>query len=359
MALNLIRELERLDSANDYFLYAKQDFPLPFENPRWRKRILEKKRFHPLRGRFHLGLWQSLAQDRIELFWETKHVLPFALPRRLRKIVSVYDLVWRILPETTEREDYYLQRFFAEPSFRQADRLVCDSENTRHDLERILGLPAEKATVIYPGVLADYWPRDAQASAQFIAHKYQTSDNYICTVGTVEPRKNIVGLVEAVRLLRAQSDFTPQVLIAGGSGWRNSNIYESVARAGLSERQIKFLGYVPEEDLPALYSGARIFVMPSLYEGFGIPLIEAMACGAPVVASNVSSIPEVVQDAGILVSPTRPQEFADAIARLENDPALRSRLIERGLRRAKDFRYDTSARKLLRLFEEVGAGRRQ
>jgi glycosyltransferase involved in cell wall biosynthesis len=269
--------------------------------------------------------------------------------------VSVYDLVWRLFPETTERNYYYMQRFFAAPSIRRADRLLCDSQFTLDELGRILGVPPEKAVVIYPGVLPDYWPRDPKSAAQYIARKYETSENYICTVGTVEPRKNLVALVEAVRILRARGDFAAQLLIAGGSGWRNSSIYESVARAGLTQGEIMFLNYVPEEDLPRLYSGARSFVLPSLYEGFGIPLIEAMACGVPVVASDVSSIPEVVRDAAILVSPRRPQEFADAIARLGNDEELRSALIERGLRRARDFRYDVAAQKVLRLFEEVGA----
>jgi glycosyltransferase involved in cell wall biosynthesis len=355
MVFGLVSELGRLDQANDYFLYSKLDFRLPFENPRWHKRLQQKRRFRPSSYSFQSGARQLIAEDRIEVFWETNHILPFALPRRLGKIVTVHDLVWRIFPKTAERKNYYMQRLFAERSIRRADRLVCNSQCTLHDVGRILGVPPEKALVIYPGVLPNYWPRDAKSSAQYIARKYQTSDNYICTVGTVEPRKNVVTLVEVVRILRARGDFAAQLLIAGGSGWRNSSIFESVGRAGLTEREIKFLGYVPEEDLPTLYSGASIFVLPSLYEGFGIPLIEAMACGVPVVASNVSSIPEVVQDAGILVSPRRPQEFADAIARLESDPELRSALIERGLRRAKDFRCDVGAQKLLRLFEEVGA----
>jgi glycosyltransferase involved in cell wall biosynthesis len=355
LVLNLVMELERLDQANDYFLYSKGDFRVPFENPRWRKRLQQKRRFEPSSYVFQTGVRQLIVEDRIDVFWETIHVLPFGLPGRLGKIVTVYDLVWRIFPETAERKFYYMQRLFTEPSIRRADRLICDSHSTLHDLGRILGVPLEKVLVIYPGVLPDYRPRDPKYAAQYIARKYQTSENYICTVGTVEPRKNVVALVEAVRILRARGDFGAQLLIAGGSGWRNSSIYESVGRAGLTEREIKFLGYVPEEDLPTLYSGARIFVFPSLYEGFGIPLIEAMACGVPVVASNVSSIPEVVQDAGILVSPRRPQEFADAVARLESDPELRFALIEKGLRRARDFRYDIAAQKVLRLFEEVAA----
>ena len=304
MVLNLVRELARLDQANDYFLYSKLDFPLPIDHPRWQKRPQQKRKFQPLSGYFLTSVSKLIAEDRIEVFWETNHVLPFGLPRRLGKVLSIHDLIWRIYPKTVERKNYYVQRLFAEPSIRRADRLVCNSQSTLRDMTRILGVPPEKAIVIYPGVSPDYWPRDPQSSAQYIARKYQTCQNYILTVGTVEPRKNMVGLVEAVRILRARGHFSMQLLIAGGSGWKNSSIYESVERAGLTEREIKFLGYVPEEDLPTLYSGARTFVLPSLYEGFGIPLIEAMACGVPVVASDVSSIPEVVQGAAVLVPPT-------------------------------------------------------
>ena len=170
-------------------------------------------------------------------------------------------------------------------------------------------VPAEKALVVYPGLLPEYWPRDSKVAAEQISQKYGTSKKYICAVGTIEPRKNFVTLVETVRILRERDECGVQLLIAGGSGWRNTKatLCESIARAGLTDREVKFLGYVPEEDLPVLYSGARVFVYPSIYEGFGIPLIEAMACGAPVLASNVSSIPEVVQDAGILVSPKQPR----------------------------------------------------
>jgi glycosyltransferase involved in cell wall biosynthesis len=359
MVAGLVNELAHLDQTNEYFLYSRLDFQLPFANPRWQKRLLRRRRLHPLTYSFQAGASQLIAEDRVEVFWSTTHVSLFGLPRRTAKVASVYDLVWRLFPETTERRYYLMQSLFAERSICQADRVVCDSQSTQHDLLRILAVPPEKTMVIYPGVLPNYWPRDPKSSARDMANKHRTSENYICTVGTVEPRKNIVGLVETVRLLRAQGDFNSQLLIVGGSGWRNSNIYESVSKAGLTEREVKFLGYLPEEDLPALYSGARTFVLPSLYEGFGIPLIEAMACGTPVVASNASSIPEVVQDAGILVSPSRPQEFADAIARLESDPALRSRLVERGIRRANDFRYENSARQLLQVFEEAAVEARK
>ena len=355
MVSNLVTQLARIDQVNEYFLYSKLDFKLHIENPRWHKRILQKRRFRPLSGYFLTGVGGMIAEDEIDVFWEAHSILPFWLPPRISKVLSVYDFVWRLFPETMQFRNRLTLQLLAEGSLRKADRIISDSQNTLRDMERLFQVPASKGVVVYPGVLPDYWPRDARLAAGQIASKYGASQNYICTVGTLEPRKNFSTLVEAVRILRERGKCGLQLLIAGGSGWKNSEalLRESIARAGLGEAEVKLLGYVPEQDLPVLYSGARVFLYPSIYEGFGIPLIEAMACGVPVVASNDSSIPEVVQDAGILVSPKRPEEFAEAIAALEDNPELRARLVEKGFERARQFRYENEAKKLLGVFEEL------
>jgi glycosyltransferase involved in cell wall biosynthesis len=186
-----------------------------------------------------------------------------------------------------------------------------------------------------------------------MAAKYGVSETYICAVGTIEPRKNLSTLAGSVAFLGKRARFPFQLVIAGGEGWRNSGLHRSVLRAGLSEGNVKFLGFVPEEDLPLLYSGASAFVFPSLHEGFGLPLVEAMACGVPIVASNVSSIPEVVLDAGLLVPPQAPEAFADAIFRVTNDCDLRSRLITKGIERSRLFRWDKAAREVLQVFNQL------
>jgi glycosyltransferase involved in cell wall biosynthesis len=227
------------------------------------------------------------------------------------------------------------------------------SEFTRWGLINALGAPADKIRVTYPGVEPHYQPRDRIHSAHYIAEKFYVSNNYICAVGTVEPRKNLITLMQAIKILRDRGMLKHQLLIAGASGWKNSRIYAAVQRLGLTEREVKFLGHVPEEDLPVLYSGSCLFVFPSIYEGFGLPLLEAMASGVPVVASNVASMPEVVRDAAVLVSPLQPEEFADAIALVVSNEQLRQALIDKGIRRAQQFRWDTSARQILQLFKEV------
>jgi glycosyltransferase involved in cell wall biosynthesis len=347
---NLINALARIDKKNEYFLYSRPEFELPFHDPRWHKRVWHKRRFAPLQN----SIGTMIKEDKIDVFWETYQLLPLRVPSGVRKVLSLYDFAWKLFPQVSAPGAYLPLRLFTKSSIRRADRLICDSQCTLQDIGTVLNLRTQKAVVIYPGVLPEYRPRNPKAAAEYIAGKYGTSKEYICSVGTIEPRKNLVTLVEAFRILRDRGEVRAQLLIAGGYGWKNSEIYESVSRAGLTEKEIKFLGYIPEEDLPLFFSGAKIFVFPSIYEGFGIPLIEAMGCGVPVVASNVSSIPEVLLGAGLLVSPRRPQEFADAIDSLIQNPSLREELIQRGTRRASEFRYENSAKQLLTIFEELG-----
>jgi glycosyltransferase involved in cell wall biosynthesis len=226
-------------------------------------------------------------------------------------------------------------------------------------LVETLGTPREKIEVVPLGVDGRFAPRDRRQAAQWIAAKYGVSPEYVCTVGSIEPRKNMVTLIEALRILREGGQWRHQLLIAGGSGWKNSNVYASVERCGLGEQEVKFLGPVPDEDLAQLYAGAAVCVFPSLYEGFGLPLLEAMASGTPLVASRTSSIPEVVQEAGILVSPQRPAEFAEAIARVTADAALSRALREKGLVRAREFTWEAAARKVRRIIEETAEAKRR
>jgi glycosyltransferase involved in cell wall biosynthesis len=350
----ILLELQRLDRDNEYYLYSKFDFDFPFENPRWHKCL------HPgipyVLGNFYLkhGLKGSDGPPRLDVFWTTRtFAFPLGLPPATGRVLTVYDLVWVLYPETTEPWNLRALRLFAGRAVRQAHRIISISESTCRGLEEQLEVPRRKVEVIHLGVSASFAPRDRTESARFIAGKYGTSPDYICTVGTVEPRKNLVTLVEAMRLLYQREDWRHQLLIAGGSGWKNSDVYGSVKRCGLTEREITFLGRVPEEDLPTFYSGAALFVFPSLYEGFGLPLLEAMACGTPVVASNTSSMPEVVQDAGILASPHQPSEFAEAITRVIADAGLAQSLREKGLARAGQFTWEAAARKVWRVLQDA------
>jgi glycosyltransferase involved in cell wall biosynthesis len=172
----------------------------------------------------------------------------------------------------------------------------------------------------------------------------------MAAVGTLEPRKNLRLLVEVLQILKTEGKLNCALLIAGASGWKNAHLYREIQAAGLTEDEIRFLGCVPDDDLQSFYSGAQVFLFPSLYEGFGIPPVEAMACGTPVIASDAHPMPEVLGEAAILEPPTSARRFAMAIAKILEDKSLRFRLQSAGVRRAQEFRYEAAAEQLLQVF---------
>jgi glycosyltransferase involved in cell wall biosynthesis len=347
MASHLLQNLSQLDRSNDYFLYSRSDFNFPLDNPRWKKRLHRWVASRPSTIWFHTGVKETIALDAVDVFWGTVGVFPLGLPASMFKVLTVYDMVWYFYPETMSPATYRMHRLFAKRSIRSADKIITISESTARDLCERLGVPRNKICVVYPGVDCSFEPTERTTAAREIARKYGTSEDYICTVGTIEPRKNVVTLIEAMKVLRDVHHFPYQLLIAGATGWKDSEIYEWPEKRGLTQADVKFLGHVAEEDLPLFYSGAHVFVFPSLYEGFGIPLIEGMSCGVPIVASNALPIPEIVQEAAVLVSPRAPEGFAEAILRVTEDQALRQSLVEKGLRRASMFRWGSAAEKVL------------
>jgi len=350
---SLVSELVRIDQENSYYLYSQRDFDLPLDNPRWHKRIGSRCSFLPGSIWFQTEARRAILEDNLDIFWGTQHTLPLSLPSKVAKVLTIHDLVWRLYPRTMTLKNYCNYRLFAERSIQQANRVISDSESTARDLQRILNVPESKIEVIHLGVGPAYKPHDPRAAAEYLASKYGVSKDYVLTVGKMTPRKNLSVLVEAMKILRDRGEHSLQLLVAGAKGWKTAKVFKSVERFGLTESDIRFLGFVPEEDLPVLYSGACIFLFPSLYEGFGLPLVEAMACGVPIVASNTSSIPEVVQDAALLVLPNRPQDFAEAILRVRGDMDVRRTMIGRGLRRAGCFRWDKAASRVLECMERV------
>jgi glycosyltransferase involved in cell wall biosynthesis len=208
----------------------------------------------------------------------------------------------------------------------------------------VFPVPESKIKVIHNGVSPAFRPQDRRAAAEYVANKYGVSEDYILTVGTIVPHKNLINLVRALKILRASGKLSFQLLVVGAQGAKISSFLKAVQSAGLTDHDIRLLGFVPDEDLPMLYSGSSLFVLPSLHEGFGLPLAEAMACGVPVIASNTSSVPEVVGDAALLVPPTHPEAFAEAILRVISDDNLRRTMIGTGLRQAAGFNWVNTTR---------------
>src|SRR5262249_23352798 len=235
------------------------------------------------------------------------------------------------------------------------DAIIVPSVATSRDLVTRFP-PAEGKTHIVPlapaagfGVL----PREGTVA---VTRRYGLSyGDYLLFVGNVEPRKNLRALLEAYTRMRTVTGCSPQIVIAGGSGWKNGPIHRAATRSTFAS-DIRFLGHVPETDLAALMNGALAFVYPSLYEGFGLPPLEAMACGAPVITSKRSSLPEVVGDAALLVDPGDRRQLADAMAQIATDAALREDLRERGLKRAERYSWDETARLTVEVYESASLG---
>jgi glycosyltransferase involved in cell wall biosynthesis len=236
-------------------------------------------------------------------------------------------------------------------SARKASKIIAISENTKKDIIDYFGIDEEKIRVIYLGVDRQFSPQPDMDEVGVLS-KYNLPSGYILSVGTLEPRKNLIRLINAYKMVASSGEPVPKLVIVGGQGWGDEELGKVVRESGLIDLVI-LTGYVPDEDLPALYRNTTVFVYPSLYEGFGLPPLEAMACGTPVITSNVSSLPEVVGDAAILIDPYNTTEIAQAIASVLKDKELRERLRMNGLARSNLFSWDKTARETLKLYQEV------
>jgi alpha-1,3-rhamnosyl/mannosyltransferase len=288
-----------------------------------------------------------LAAARSDVF-HASHQLRTA-PSTARVTATIYDMTCWLLPEMHSAANVRVSRRFGERVLKRAQGLIAISGNTRSDAARILGIDPEKIAVIYPGVAEPFFAandpiiRKAQA-------KYGISRPYVLFVGTVEPRKNIDTLLDAWQALGRTEREEFDLILAGPAGWANR---QTLARLNSRTPGVRYLGYVAEQDLPGLTAGAAVFAYPSLYEGFGLPVAQAMAAGVPVVTSNISSLPEIAQDGALLVDPNSSAEIRAAIERLLSSGSLRSELGEKGTRRAQRYRWDICARQSLDFFRKV------
>jgi glycosyltransferase involved in cell wall biosynthesis len=269
-------------------------------------------------------------------------------------VVTFHDLTFVLYPELHQVAKRIFFPAMMRWSARHARRIITVSESTRQDLVRTLGVSPERVTTVLSAVDADYRPATAAQVAEVCARYGLRSGAYLLYVGVLEPRKSIDRLVEAFARISPGADGL-KLVIAGKRGWMYDQIFAQVAALGLQDR-VTFPGYVPRADLPPLYSGARAFVYPSRYEGFGLPVLEAMSCGAPVVTTNVSSLPEVAGDGALLVDPDDVPALAAALARVVHDARLREQLSSRGRTRASSFSWERCARETIRVYQDAVTG---
>jgi glycosyltransferase involved in cell wall biosynthesis len=295
----------------------------------------------------HLRLSWEMARRPPDLLFVPAHVLPPIRPRRT--VVTIHDLGYRYFPEAHPwRQRLYLD-WSTRWDARVADHILADSAATRDALVREYGIAASKITVAYPGYDSDLAPvRDATVLAATQAH-YHIPGPYILFMGRLQPRKNLARLIDAfARLVPDRPDLI--LVLAGPVGWLAKPIRARVQELGL-ETRVLFPGYIAEADKAALISGARVFAYPSLYEGFGFPVLEAQACGVPLLASNTSSLPEVVGDGGLLVDPLDETAIAAALSHLLDDVALRRDLVARGAANLRRFSWEATAQTVVNVIE--------
>ncbi len=280
------------------------------------------------------------------------HALAFVSPVLSGKpcVVTVYDVSFALFPDSFRRFNRWYLNTMTRRSARRADAVLAISENTRDDVIRLWGVPPEKVHVTYCGVDATFHPLAADQVERF-RRETGLPAKFVLFVGTLEPRKNVTRLVEAFATLKAQG-VPHKLVLAGAKGWFYRPVFEAVERLGL-EGDVIFPGFIPRRELPMWYNAADLFVYPSLYEGFGLGPLEAMACGTPVVVSNRASLPEVVGDAGLLVDAEDTQGLADAVGEVLDSPALAWQCRARGLERAATFSWERTARETAQVYRSV------
>lgn len=356
-AVNLINSIARISlskTQNEIFIFFHNSFDRnlieKYPNVKFVKKhtnvksnVLRKGIFIPF----------SIKRMKIDLFHGLDHIgIPFIYKsKRCKYVATIHDLITLIYPDKFTFKHRLIQNTLLPKVLRKADRIIADSNSTKYDIVRFYPEYESKTKVIYVGMDKKFFQRSSHETEKALK-KYNINFKYFLFLGTVEPRKNIINVIEAFIRLKQKGNVEYKLVITGRKGWLYKEILERMRKTPFSN-DIVFTDFIDDEDLPFLYSGAEIFLYPSLYEGFGLPLLEAMACGTPVITSNVSSLPEIAGDAALLVNPVNIEEIARAVERLTRDSKLREEMRKKALERAMFFSWEKAAKETLKIYEEI------
>lgn len=348
----LLVHLNRIDKKNDYVIYLPPltgsdpaSLGLPRTSKNW-KYVFVKKRVGPwtITG---LGLELLKAKSSIDIFFSPTHYLPFFVPGK--SVVSILDVSYLHFPQLFKKKDLYQLKFWGKYSIKKAKKIITISESSKSDIIKEYNVVPDKIVVIYPGIRQESRIMNHELSTKDLAAKFGINRKYILFVGTLQPRKNIVRLIEAFSKLDSLDE---DLVIVGRKGWMFEEILNAPEKFGISDK-VHFLHDVSDEDLPSFYKNALMFVLPSLYEGFGLPVLEAMKYGCPVITSNVSSLPEAGGDAVLYVDPKDVSDITSKMKKLLTDDKLKKELIEKGHKQAEKFSWEKSARETLEVLESL------
>jgi glycosyltransferase involved in cell wall biosynthesis len=349
---NLLRHLARIDHHTEYVLLCRErDLGAPATlGPNFRS-VLEPSPNYSIREQLHVP-W-VLRRERPDVYHAPHYVLPVAVPTR--SVVTIHDCIHLMFPQYLPNRAAYTYAWTTMRSAaRRAQRVLTVSEASKRDILHFCGIPAGKVVVVHNAIDERYWVPPAAEDIERVRERYQLQHRFVLYAGTIKPHKNLVRLIAAFAQLRREFDDVT-LLIIGDEISKLPALRRAVHGHKL-HKHVRFLGYVDERTLAALYRLASVFAFPSLYEGFGLPPLEAMASGTPVVTSNVSSLPEVTGDAAVLVDPRDVDAIVDGLSRVLRDPDLAATLRERGLARARAFSWEVSVNRTLRVYREVATG---
>lgn len=351
-AVNLIEALAQIDEVNDYTLYVTTAEAHDRFHRRWPNFKVRNTLPHTPLIRIPLTLSAELRKHPVDVLHVQFTAPPFC---PCPVVVSIHDLSFEHLPHTFHRRSRTQLRLTVRHSAKRAAKILTLSEHTRRDVIDTYRIDPTRITAIPLAAPRHFSPVEDNRELQRVRHNYGIDGPYILSVGSIQPRKNLPRLINAYASLRGKyvEAELPKLVLVGKHAWLYDETTRALAETGLKESVI-LTGYVPEADLPALYSGALCFVYPSYFEGFGLPPLEAMKCGAPVIVGNKTSLPEVVGDAALTVDPYDVSSIAGAIERLVNDSDLRRELSVKGRSRAETFDWRETARRTLQIYEQVG-----
>lgn len=351
VAFELLKNLEKIDKKNEYTicLPSKPLYDLPREREGWTYKILKPSKLWTY---LTLPLYIRFAKNKPDIFFSPTHYIPRV--SGIKRIGTIFDLGFLRYPESFTNSDRIKLIKGTEYTVKNSDHLITISKSTKKDVQKEYGKLAPKLTVAYPGYNSEiYRVVKDKEKIEEIKLKYKIQSPYIIFVGTIQPRKNLVLLIDAIKNIENLN----LVIIGkhkgeGREGWKYKDILNHPKDIGINERVI-FTGFIPDEDILYLINGALAFVLPSLWEGFGIPVVDAFACGKPVVVSNVSSLPEIVGQSGLIVNPNSTSQIEQAIRIVISDKRLQNKLSKLGLKRSKLFSWRKMAKVVLKVFENV------
>lgn len=343
---HLLDEIQKIDNKNRYYLISNGPINCEINNPKWSK--IEGNFTTKLVSTLWLQLKAPLIVSKlnIDLFWGPRHQLPVFLSSSMKTVLTVHDIVHRLYPETMALPNLLTERLLMRWSLLRSDFILTDSQSTASGIKKFYRVDSNKIDTIHPGV--PFFPGNSTVNADL---NDLFPSKYFLFVGTLDPRKNFERVFRAFEMIRPEKHGV-HLLIVGAEGWKNRAFHKRIKTHSL-KGYIHLTGYVPRDKLGSLYKKALCLLFPSLYEGFGFPILEAMSCGTPVITSNASSMPEVAGDAALLVDPYNVNALAEAMHDIMKSEDLRKRLMVKGSERIRLFSWEHCAEETMQVFEKV------